>query len=171
MFMSNLIWSSQPLWNGQLCLPHYFREILSPPKMSLWISSSIYLTNPSSETSWKAIWIALVIFYIPICICKASSIHPSSYHRRKCRTMHSKKSCCQLVKHTIFYSSWPPVYGYIHFFLFFFFGLAPWHVGMLFPNQGLNPHKLHWKRGVLTTGPPGKSHTFCIFFFFYTYIV
>ena len=26
-----------------------------------------------------------------------------------------------------------------------------------FPNQGSNPCPLHWKRGVLTTGPPGKS--------------
>ena len=26
-----------------------------------------------------------------------------------------------------------------------------------FPGQGLNLHPLHWKRGVLTTRPPGKS--------------
>ena len=25
------------------------------------------------------------------------------------------------------------------------------------PNQGSNPSPLQWKRGVLTTGPPGKS--------------
>ena len=25
------------------------------------------------------------------------------------------------------------------------------------PNQELNPHPLHWKHGVLITGPPGKS--------------
>ena len=26
-----------------------------------------------------------------------------------------------------------------------------------FPTQGLNPCPLHWKHGVLTTEPPGKS--------------
>ena len=33
-----------------------------------------------------------------------------------------------------------------------FGGPATWHVGSLFPDQGLNLHPLHWKRGVLTTG-------------------
>ena len=55
---------------------------------------------------------------------------------------------------------------FLSFFFFFFFDLTPWCVGILFPNQGLNPHPLHWKRGVFTTGPPGKSHTFFIFSFF-----
>jgi len=27
-----------------------------------------------------------------------------------------------------------------------------------FPDQGLNLGPLHWEPGVLTTGPPGKSH-------------
>ena len=26
-----------------------------------------------------------------------------------------------------------------------------------FPDQGLNPGPLNWERGVLSTGPPGKS--------------
>ena len=26
-----------------------------------------------------------------------------------------------------------------------------------FPDQGLNPGPLNWDRGVLSTGPPGKS--------------
>ena len=30
------------------------------------------------------------------------------------------------------------------------------HVGSYLPDQGLNPCPLHWKYGVLTTGPPGK---------------
>ena len=34
--------------------------------------------------------------------------------------------------------------------------IAPQHVGSYFPNQGSNPHPLHWKCGFLTTGPPGK---------------
>ena len=29
--------------------------------------------------------------------------------------------------------------------------------GILFSQQGSNPHLLHWKCGVLTTGPPGMS--------------
>ena len=33
------------------------------------------------------------------------------------------------------------------------------HVGTCFPNQGSNLCRLQWKYGVLTTGPPGKSHT------------
>ena len=38
-----------------------------------------------------------------------------------------------------------------------FFGRAARHVGSQFPDQGLNPRPLQWKRRVLTTGPPGKS--------------
>ena len=30
-------------------------------------------------------------------------------------------------------------------------------VWILNPSQGSNLHPLHWKRGVLITGPPGKS--------------
>ena len=40
---------------------------------------------------------------------------------------------------------------------FFFFCYAAWHVGSQFSHQGLNPHPLQWKCGVLTTGLPGKS--------------
>ena len=34
-------------------------------------------------------------------------------------------------------------------------------MGSNFPDQGSNLHPLHWKRGVLTTGPPGKSQSLC----------
>lgn len=40
--------------------------------------------------------------------------------------------------------------------LFFFFGHTPRAFAVFTPNQGLNPHSLHWKRGVLNTGPKGK---------------
>jgi len=30
-------------------------------------------------------------------------------------------------------------------------------MGSYFPNQGLNPCFLHWRHGVLITGPPEKS--------------
>ena len=36
------------------------------------------------------------------------------------------------------------------------FGHVTWHVGSYFPNQGLNPHPLPWKHGVLATGLPRK---------------
>ena len=43
----------------------------------------------------------------------------------------------------------------LHFFFKFF-----WlHLGackVLVPDQGLNPHPLHWKSRVLTAGAPGK---------------
>ena len=47
-------------------------------------------------------------------------------------------------------------------------GLSCKHTGSLvvawgesqFPGQGLNLGPLHWERGVLATGPPGKSHEF-----------
>ena len=29
-------------------------------------------------------------------------------------------------------------------------------MGSSFLNQGSNPRSLHWKRGILTTGPPGS---------------
>ena len=38
---------------------------------------------------------------------------------------------------------------------FFFFFLAA--CGILVPWPGIDPCPLHWKHGVLTTGPPGKS--------------
>ena len=38
--------------------------------------------------------------------------------------------------------------------------------GIQFPDQGSNPGPLHWERGVLATGPPGKSRFFVCFFFF-----
>ena len=43
----------------------------------------------------------------------------------------------------------------------FFFGCAAQHVGAQFPEQGWNPCPLKWKRGVLTTGPPGRSMEPC----------
>ena len=43
--------------------------------------------------------------------------------------------------------------------LFSFFGHTAHHraCGILAPRPGIKPTPLHWKRGVLTTGPPGKS--------------
>ena len=35
--------------------------------------------------------------------------------------------------------------------------------GIYFSDQGLNSDPLHWERGVLAIGPPGKSH---VSFFF-----
>ena len=53
----------------------------------------------------------------------------------------------------------PVIHVTIFFFFFFlFFGYAAQHVESLFPNQGSNLCSLQWKLGVLTTGPPGKSH-------------
>ena len=39
----------------------------------------------------------------------------------------------------------------------FFFFLC--HLESQFPDQGSNPCFLQWKRGILTTGPPGNSST------------
>ena len=36
----------------------------------------------------------------------------------------------------------------VWFFFLFFFDCATQHVGSWFPHQGLNPHCLHWRRGV-----------------------
>ena len=41
--------------------------------------------------------------------------------------------------------------------IFLFFGRTTRHVGSYLPDQGLSPCSLQWKRGVLTTGPPGMS--------------
>ena len=47
---------------------------------------------------------------------------------------------------------------FIHYFSFIFgHRVHRIHVGSYLPDQGLNPCPLHWKYGVLTTGPPGKS--------------
>ena len=53
------------------------------------------------------------------------------------------------------------------FFFSFKFGCIMWHVESQFPDQGSNPWPLYWKLGVLTSGLPGKSLEFFIFFFFY----
>ena len=39
--------------------------------------------------------------------------------------------------------------------------------GIQFPDQGSNPGPQHWERGLLTTGPPGKS----LFIYFWLYHV
>ena len=41
--------------------------------------------------------------------------------------------------------------------LFYFFGHVTQHLGSWFSDQGSNPHPLHGKQGVATTGPSGKS--------------
>ena len=46
----------------------------------------------------------------------------------------------------------------LSFYLFF---LAMPH-GILFPIPGIEPVPLHWERGVLTPGPPGKSHSLLV---------
>ena len=53
----------------------------------------------------------------------------------------------------------PLVSSFFRVFLSFLGGRghALQHVGSSFPTQGLNPHPLHWKNEVLTTGPLGKS--------------
>ena len=43
-------------------------------------------------------------------------------------------------------------------FFFLHFGCATWHAESLFPNHGYYPCPLQWKGGVLTPGPPRKSH-------------
>ena len=52
---------------------------------------------------------------------------------------------------------------------FFFLGGAGIHHAVcgIFSDQGLNLCPLHWKLGVLTTGPPGKF----LFFFYALYII
>ena len=44
------------------------------------------------------------------------------------------------------------------------------HVGSLFPNQGLNPCPLQWKRQVLTVGLPGKSLGYFFFLMLATFV-
>ena len=49
-------------------------------------------------------------------------------------------------------------------FFFFLFGCRMQQARFHFPDQGWNPHSLHWKHGVSTTGPPGKSQPTLIWF-------
>ena len=48
------------------------------------------------------------------------------------------------------------------FMPFVYVCVATGHVESQFPDQGSNPHPLHWKRVVLAIGSPGKSGT-CTF--------
>ena len=56
----------------------------------------------------------------------------------------------------LFFKSLLNLLQYCLCFDFFFFFLAVMHVGSQFPYQGSNLRPLHWKCGILTTGP-GKS--------------
>ena len=47
--------------------------------------------------------------------------------------------------------------GIIYYVLYCQLFFASLHGMPNFPDQGLNLHSLQWKRGVLTTGPPGNS--------------
>ena len=49
------------------------------------------------------------------------------------------------------------VYSFNSFVPYFFFLLWLSHVACGLHDQGSNPCPLHWKPGLLTTGPPGKS--------------
>ena len=60
------------------------------------------------------------------------------------------------------FSTLPLTFGSEHSFTIFFFffllcGHTSCYVGSQLPDQGLNPHPLHWEHSVLATGPPGKS--------------
>ena len=46
----------------------------------------------------------------------------------------------------------PSLYLSLNFVHFIF-----WHAGSQFPDQGSNPHPIHWKGEILTTGPLGKA--------------
>ena len=52
-------------------------------------------------------------------------------------------------------------------FNYFFF--KPWHVANVIwlSQPGIKPAPLHWKHGVLTTGPPGKFQHLSFHFFFF----
>ena len=51
-----------------------------------------------------------------------------------------------------------PVFVFYFSILFFVFGLHHEACGILIPLSGIEPEPLKWKRRVLITGPPGKSH-------------
>ena len=62
------------------------------------------------------------------------------------------------------YSSYKTCF-FLFLFIYLFIYFWPHHMARgIFPNEGSNPRSLQWKRGVLTTGPPGKSY----FYFFKT---
>ena len=52
------------------------------------------------------------------------------------------------------------VFDFSSEFFFFFFCLIP--CGILVPQPGIEPTPLLWKHEILTTGRPGKSHSFII---------
>ena len=49
------------------------------------------------------------------------------------------------------------------YFLYFFFGLTAGQLESEFLKQESKPSLLHWKHGVLITGPPGSLVSFFIF--------
>ena len=63
----------------------------------------------------------------------------------------------------------PPVCGQnlvlVEIWVLFCFRCAMQHVGSYFHDQGSNPCPPQWKRGVLSTEPPGKSNRGFEFYF------
>jgi len=58
-----------------------------------------------------------------------------------------------------------PIFLYLFFFIFKILGCATQNGKSQFPDQGSHPlpgppTPLHWKHGVLTSGPPGKSQPY-----------
>ena len=49
---------------------------------------------------------------------------------------------------------------YLLYFIFYLFIFLADSYKILVPQGGIKPVPPHWERGVLTTGPPGKSQTF-----------
>ena len=86
--------------------------------------------------------------YIVVCICQFQSpnVSPNTLSPGNHKLVFS---ICN-------YENIPSFY----FYLSIYFGPVPQHVGSYFPNERLNSCVLHWKRGVLTIGPPGKSYIF-----------
>ena len=61
-----------------------------------------------------------------------------------------------------------PIFLYLFFLIFKILGCATQNGKSQFPEQGSHPYPspptpLHWKHGVLTSGPPGKSQPYTAF--------
>ena len=96
--------------------------------------------------------------YLPMAhMCKER--HWWRHHTALC-LCHLTTHACSLVMLYKYPQSAPKELRHIYFLTF---GLCYEACGILVPDQGWNLHPLHWKHGVLTTRPPGKSPSFNIF--------
>ena len=133
----SFLWIYAQKWDYQIIWQLYFQFFKEPQYcFPQWLHQ---FTSPSTMQEVSLFSIPSPAFIICVCVCACTCV------------------CVYIYIYIYIY-----IYVYICICIYtytyiYIFGSAAWQVGSQFPNQGLNPHSLQWKCGVLHTGPPRRS--------------